>query len=187
VTRYSDERLLATLRTLAAELGRSPLVRDLRNRPNLPAPSTYRERFGSWSAVLRAAGLKHCQSRGDLVYSDEYLLDALRALAAELGRSPTSNEMLARPDLPASGTYAHRFGSWNAALEAAGLEPRRRPRFTDEELIAALRALAAELGRPPRSYEMQARRDLPSPGAYQRRFGSWNQALEAAGLGDQET
>jgi hypothetical protein len=106
----------------------------------------------------------------------------LRDLAAELGRSPMPREMQTRSDLPSSSTYTQRFGSWNAALEAAGLEPYRRPTFSDEQLLQILRDLAAELGRTPLLRELQARSDLPSSSVYTRRFGGWNAALQAAGL-----
>ena len=36
---YTDERLLEILRDLAAKLGRSPLIRELFARRDLPSPS----------------------------------------------------------------------------------------------------------------------------------------------------
>jgi hypothetical protein len=123
---YTSDQLLEALRALAAELGRPPRTTELRGRPDLPSPSTYRLHFGSWSAALRAAGLEPRRGWGDRTYSDQELLDDLRALAAELGRSPTQAEMLARPDLPTPATYRNRFGSWSAAQRAAGLRPNRQ-------------------------------------------------------------
>ena len=58
-------------------------------------------------------------------YTDGRLLEILRDLAAELGQSPTWSGLLARRDLPSPITYVNRFGSWNAALEAAGLKLNR--------------------------------------------------------------
>ena len=176
---YSDEQLLQTLRDLAAELGRSPTRDELKARRDLPALSTYERRFTRWTAALKAAGL---QTRRTLVYSDEQLLQILRDLAAKLGQSPAGHELEARRDLPSLKTYYERFGSWLAALAAAGLQPRRPPVYTGEQLLQSLRDLAAELGRSPTSRELGGRRDLPSPKAYERYFKSWNAALEAAGL-----
>ena len=52
------------------------------------------------------------------------MLEELRELAEELGRTPYAKEM--EEDGPFStNTYQNRFGSWNAALELAGLEPNR--------------------------------------------------------------
>ncbi len=178
---YTDERLLAVLRTLADELGHVPTCRELLARRNLPGPATYIRRFEGWNNALKAAGLKARYPRHAPIYTDKELIKALRNLANELDRAPTKQEMLAR-DLPTPVTLINRFGSWNAALAAAGLETRPRVTRTDKELLDALRKLAAELGRTPLSKEMLVQRGLPSPGAYQKHFGSWNAALEAAGL-----
>jgi hypothetical protein len=61
--------------------------------------------------------------------------------------------------------------------------PRRggRPRvWTDEQMLDFLRVFAVEHGRPPAHSDFRIRR--PRYCAYQRRFGSWNNALAAAGL-----
>jgi uncharacterized protein YejL (UPF0352 family) len=180
---YSDEQLLQILRDLAAELGHSPRQSELKARPGTPALNTYERRFGSWTAALKAAGLKPYRRRAR-AFSDEQLLQALRDLTAELGRPPTKKQLQARPDLPPLGAYYARFGrSWTAALKAAGIEgTSRSPNYSDAYLLQILRDLAAELGRPPSDHQMQARRDLPSVKIYYKRFGGWNAALKAAGL-----
>ncbi|MGD9099390.1 MAG: hypothetical protein PVF45_02840 [Anaerolineae bacterium] len=178
---YTDEQLLQILRDLAAELGYSPTVSTLRARPDLPTHVTYANRFGSWTSALKAAGLEPYRLRP--TFSKEQLLQILRDLAAELGYAPTTYEMQARQDLPSPATYHRHFGTWKAALQAAGLTPGRRPpAHTDEQLLQILRDLAAELGRSPTQRELQARDDLPLLSVYCRHFGGWNAALEAAGL-----
>ena len=64
-------------------------------------------------------------SRG---YTEEDLLDALRSFAAEHdGRPPTAPEADdPETGLPTAATFARRFGSWNAAIAAAGFDPRDR-------------------------------------------------------------
>ncbi|MFD1515747.1 homing endonuclease associated repeat-containing protein [Halomarina rubra] len=52
---------------------------------------------------------------------------------------------------------------------------------SDEEFLAALRRLADELERTPRKKDMDLQGPHSSP-TYQDRFGSWNDALERAGL-----
>ena len=53
---YSDEELLEWLRTFADQFGVTPAMKDIKGWPG-PAPSTYQNRFGSWDASLKAAGL----------------------------------------------------------------------------------------------------------------------------------
>ncbi len=118
-----------------------------------------------------------------MAYTDQQLLDILRDLAAELGRSPTAQEMRKRR-LPRPETCAARFGSWNAALAAAGLETRHYSQdYTDEQLLQILRDLARDLDKTPTQLELRARPGLPSPTTYHRHFGTWRKALAAAGLG----
>ena len=55
-------------------------------------------------------------------YSDEQILDELRACAERLGRSPTMQEFAADPETTVHPqTVIEHFGSWNAAKRAAGL------------------------------------------------------------------
>jgi hypothetical protein len=115
-------------------------------------------------------------------YSDEQILEALRASATRLGRSPTMKEFAADP---AAGmhpqTVIEHFGTWNAAKRAAGLMPRRFA--TREELVEQLRRLGDELGRTPAAQDIRARRGtMPSASLYWHTFGSLSTALREAGF-----
>lgn len=112
--------------------------------------------------------------------SETELVAALTSLADELGRPPTRDEMEADGEYSAT-PYYRRFGSWPAALERAGLEPQYRHTIPDEELRAALRDLADDLGRVPRRRDMATRGPF-APSTYRRRFGSWTAALDQAGF-----
>jgi hypothetical protein len=72
-----------------------------------------------------------------------------------------------------------RFGSWNAALQAAGFD-RPRPRaWSDQEIVEVLRSWAAKRGAAPSSSDWDG---SPNPDVIAGRFGGWNAALAAAGL-----
>lgn len=77
-----------------------------------------------------------------------------------------------------SKTYANRFGSWNSALEAAGLETAipRHAVISDEALIDELQRLATDLERRPSENDMREY-GMFSPKTYRKRFGSWVDAL----------
>lgn len=55
-------------------------------------------------------------------YSDEELLEWLREVSMDIGRSPSEADMNRHPAGPRVGAYQDRFGSWNAAKRLAGLE-----------------------------------------------------------------
>ena len=105
-------------------------------------------------------------------YTDEQILDALRACAGRLGRSPTMKEFGADPETAVHPqTVIEHFGSWNAAQRAAGLVPRRFA--TREELLALLKQLGDDLGRTPTARDIDARRGrMPSKSLYWHTFGS---------------
>jgi Homing endonuclease associated repeat len=115
-------------------------------------------------------------------YSDEQILEALRASAERLGRSPTMKEFAADPGAGMHPqTVIEHFGTWNAAKRAAGLMPRRFA--TRDELVAELRRLGEELGRTPTARDLDERRGtMPSKSLYWHTFGSLSTALRAAGF-----
>jgi len=115
-------------------------------------------------------------------YSDEQILEALRASAERLGRSPTMKEFAADPGAGMHPqTVIEHFGTWNAAKRAAGLMPRRFA--TREELVAELRRLGEELGRVPTARDLDERRGtMPSKSLYWHTFGSLSTALREAGF-----
>ena len=115
-------------------------------------------------------------------YSDEQILDELRAHAARVGRSPTMKEFAADPETKVHPqTVIEHFGTWNAAKRAAGLVPRRFA--TPKELLDVLRALGEELGRTPTARDLDERRGrIPSKSLYWHTFGSLSAALRQAGF-----
>jgi hypothetical protein len=115
-------------------------------------------------------------------YTDEEILEELRAAAARLGRSPTMREFAKDPEARVHPqTVIEHFGTWNGAKRAAGLFPRRF--LTREELMQQLRDLGDELGRVPTARDLAARgRSMPSASLYAHTFGSLGNALREAGF-----
>src|SRR5438128_11895551 len=112
----------------------------------------------------------------------EQILEELKASAERLGRSPTMREFAADPKTTVHPqTVIEHFGSWNAAKREAGLVPRRFA--TREELLQLLRGLGEELGRPPTSKDIDARKGaMPSKALYWHTFGSLARARLAVGF-----
>jgi len=117
-------------------------------------------------------------------YTRAEILDHIRRLA-DGDEPPTHEEFRRDPAAPAGATARDRFGSWNAAVEAAGFEPRcyavGERRWSDAEIIEHIRRLA-DGDDPPTCAEFEADPDAPSNRTAANHFGSWNGAVEAAGF-----
>jgi mannose/cellobiose epimerase-like protein (N-acyl-D-glucosamine 2-epimerase family) len=135
---------------------------------------------GSWNAVLEAAGHP---LRRRASWSRNESIEALRGFARKHGRTPTQNDVnSAGSTLPSWDKVTELFGSFGAGLEAAGMTPNRR-RWRRDQIIDAIRAFAEEHGRPPRAADWQrATTENPHTWTVAHTFGSWPDALRAAGL-----
>jgi HNH endonuclease len=144
--RHSDEQLLAELRACAERLGRSPTMHEFAadSRTRVHA-QTVVGRFGSWNRAKRLAGLapRRYATRDEL-------LEQLRALGEELGRTPRGRDLdERRATMPSKSLYWHTFGSLTNALRSAGFDvPRGEERL--ERALSQGERLARRLGRLPR-------------------------------------
>jgi SOS-response transcriptional repressor LexA len=167
--------LIAELQRLADQINHPPGLRDM-NQYGAHSSKTYQKKFGSWNNALRAAGLE-INAETNIDKSD--LIDELRRLAKELDRTPTSRDM-ADQGKYGTATYTHKFGSWNDAVQEAGLEVVRRRDVPRHDMISEIQRLADELGEPPAVYQMRDQGKLGVT-TISREFGTWNDALEHAG------
>lgn len=112
----------------------------------------------------------------------EDLLDDLRRVADDLGRSPTRMEYEEHGAYSAA-PFRTQFGGWNGGKEAAGLEttPWKGQKISDEVLLEDLRHMADELGRAPTTEDIKNSGSY-SLGPYYERFESWGRALDEAGI-----
>lgn len=166
------------LQALSAELGKVPTVVTMHEKGDYH-PETYLDHYDSWEDALEDAGLDPADM-GAKKIPDRELLAELHRLDDRLGRSPTKVDMDEHGQY-SSKTYSDRFGSWNDALQQAMLDLTQE--LSDRELLRELERVADELGHAPSSNEM---REIGKhrPVTYHRRFGSWVNALEEAGLAD---
>lgn len=119
------------------------------------------------------------------MYTDEELLDALRGLASELGRTPSGTDINSREDIPSEATYHRRFDSYVAACEMAGLEPNKRGGreghdLPTEDILRDIRRFAVEHGRIPRTSDFDECDGLPASQTIISRFDGVAEALGAA-------
>jgi hypothetical protein len=163
--RYSDEEIIAELKECAGRLGRSPTMREFEgDRRARIHPQTVIERFGSWNAAKRLAGL-----RARRFATREELLDELRLLGAELGRPPNGGDLQRRrPTMPSKSLYWHTFGSLRNALREAGFDVPLDEERLDRAVALGVR-LARRLKRLPRFADWAAarKRDSRMPSEWQ--------------------
>jgi hypothetical protein len=152
--RYTDAQILEELRASAERLGRSPTMKEFAADGEAQVhPQTVIEHFGTWNAAKRAAGLmpRRFATRQELV-------DQLRLLGEELGRTPTADDIKQRRGtMPSASLYWHTFGSLSTALREAGFDVA----VGEERLERAIdqgSALARAIGRLPRFGDWQAAR-----------------------------
>lgn len=144
--RYTDAQIIDELRACAERLGKSPTMREFERDPETTVhPQTVIEHFGSWNAAKRRAGMvpRRFATR-------EELLELLRNLGQELGRTPTAKDLEARRGrMPSKSLYWHTFGSLTNALREAGFDvavgEERLERALDQGAL-----LAIQIGRLPK-------------------------------------
>src|SRR5476649_1357298 len=105
----------------------------------------------------------------------------LRRVAREAGRRRVISAFYAEHGTFRPNTLARRFGSWNAALGAAGLKVTQHWKVPDTVLLQNLADVWRKLGRQPKWRELTKYRGFSkfAGATYKRRFGTWHNALRA--------
>lgn len=181
------EVIVARLKDEAARLGRTPLRMDLDkacHERRIVGIRVIIRVFGSYRNACLAAGLK---PPDPVEYTKKQLIDQLNSEARRHGgtvSSPQMHRAHQQGRVAPLSLFQSRFGSWTNALMEAGIITRPR-RLGRDELLEQLRDEAKRLGRAPTHNEIcEASRAgrTASAGAFKRAFGSWAEALRAAGL-----
>jgi hypothetical protein len=113
--------------------------------------------------------------------SDRELVRDLRRVARKTGRRRVTGQLYAAHGTYRPNTLARRFGSWNAALGAAGLKVTQHWKVPDAVLLKNLAGVWRKLGRQPGWRDLTKRGGFSkfAGATYKRRFGSWHGALRA--------
>jgi hypothetical protein len=186
-----QNELLSKLQEVCVRLGRAP-TRAEHKTLGLKSQSWYRYHFITMEAALKEIGFspnksglrKRFTRTGPLPrYTRGRLIRHIRKIATLVGRTPTQNDLIDHGP-PYPGTIVKYFdGKLSEAMKAAGFEPRRGPKekgYTEEQLLDHLRKLEWELGRKPTFMDVK-KQGRPTPQTYIRYFGSFPNALLAAG------
>lgn len=186
---YTDDFLFKLVRQLAKRLRRTPRLKDFDNDPEMPSGALIFRRFGSLEHACKKAGVSYVPSLYSQRYSKKQLLACLRHAWLRLQRAPTVYDFGSSKGRPSVRALARAFGTWNRALQAAGI-PLSRPRYSKEELVFLYRrVIKAVRGQPPSSKEWDRLRQqrqfhawsLPSSRTMIQRTGGWGKLKVTAG------
>ena len=153
-------------------------------RQDLLAAANYH--FGSWGRAVDAAGLNYAR---DVCRIPKWSIESIRIAIHEAHKS---GEDLSWTSVTKGKKYSalayaaireNRFGSWDEALKAAGLDPAevRRYEAWDEAKIIGRIKRRSKGGLPLNSKAMQDGESKLFNAALNY-FGGWDKALEAAGI-----
>ena len=116
----------------------------------------------------------------------EDIIAELRRVAEMLQTSHLTVKQFKQHSLIGVATVEGKFGTWNRAIEAAGLSPirgflpdSRRPPLPDDELLQEIIRLTQELGKKPTERELNAMGRF-SKAPYRRRWGTFDKACQVA-------
>lgn len=120
------------------------------------------------------------QLRRRNVPDDELLLD-IKNCAETLSKNTLTAVEYTKDGTYGVNTILRRFKSWNAALEMAGLVAPNRQNIPDSELFENLANIWTTIGHQPFGRDIDKSNGIShiSLGTYEKRFGSWNNALIA--------
>jgi hypothetical protein len=171
--------LISELYRFIEENGRSPCCRDMNNENGYPCVNLYVDVFGGWNESLQKAGIDVYTGK---IYTKDVLISELLRFVDEFDRVPTTRDIDNTSGYPSTRSYKNWFGTYNNALESAGLDIYTCHDFDEESLLEDLRNFADEHGRSPYNTEFTRKNGYFSSGVYIRIWGDWNSALNTAGL-----
>lgn len=153
-----------------------------RERHGLLAAANYH--FGSWGRAVEAAGIDyHGEVRRIPRWTKDKIINLLREAHAD-GEDLSWTSVTGGSQYSALAYAAirdNRFGSWDAALRAAGIDPasvRRYESWSKPKIIRRIQARRAAC-KPLNSKAMQEQASRLFNAALNH-FGAWDRALEAA-------
>lgn len=182
--RHATEDLLAAI-VRHAEAGHDVSCASLRQRDPRLVRAVYRDpELGSWTVALERVGLQNRGRRGR--WSREAIVEEITRMAAR-GDDLCARAVRTRNRrLVSAACRPQHFGSWRAALSAAGVEAdrwRERRRWSRDRVLKTLKELNA-LGLPLSTAWLQrnGHSSLVTVARRPSMFGSWRDAVEAAGI-----
>ena len=173
-----DSVLLEDIRRVAEAVGRKTLTKKYYDAKGRFHSSIFDRRFGSWNKALEKSGLQ-VGKRLDIPKHE--LVEDLNRVASKLGKASVSAREYRLHGQFSIDAVQRAFGSWKQGLHEAGLKlsPNYHERATEDQLLANLGRVWEQVGRQPRTSDLDGPYSSFPSARYRRRFGSFRKALEA--------
>lgn len=120
---------------------------------------------------------KFLPAKNGLVSENE-ILDDLKSVSIELDQNKITQKLYEVHGKFNVSTVIRKFGTWNKALEIAGLHTSNILNVPDEDLYKNILNLWEHLGRQPRRIDLTSEISKYSQSPYNRRFSTWTNALQ---------
>lgn len=174
----SDEELLQDVKNVALKLNKQSITRAEYDEVGAYNHTTITKRFGSWKEALYKVGLEF-ESHNSYISDQEYIMD-LRRVTNEVGNTTVIYGQYRKLGKYDCGRLSKRFGGWDKALIAAGLEDTGFIRnISDEELFHEIENMWIKKGSQPTTTDVKNGYSKYSLNTYVRHFGGWRVALQA--------
>lgn len=128
---WTKERIIAAIHEHAEQNGGEPpaAFQWSRAMPHRPCASNVLYQFGSWNAAITAAGLRpRPKGRMPKRWTEQQIIEAIQRWVDQHGQTPRCSDWRRNGHRrPCASSVVWTFGSWNAAIAAAGFDPRPEP------------------------------------------------------------
>jgi hypothetical protein len=187
---WSVDRILSDIRRLAAE-GRDMSYAAMRvSAPRLVTAACRNPQLGNWTRALEAAGVAASRHARRGAWTAQRIVDGIQEMVARKEPLAFGDARREQPKLVRAACDPRHFGSWGAAVRAAGVdydECRKRREWTRERVLATIKHLH-EGGVPLTTTGV--RRSgwscLVEAARKPAMFGNWREAVECAGIDYEE-
>lgn len=136
--------------------------------------------FDGWDQAMCAAGIDPERVRNHHRWNRQVVIR--RILQREAEGRPLNSSAVQRTEKTLAAAARHWFGSWNSALKASGIDPascsKRVPTWTRQRVVEAIQVIYARGGAV--NHAAVRRNSVSRAGVVF--FGTWDNALRAAGL-----